>query len=472
MGESLDLLIPERYRHAHREEYVPRLFQTRERRLLGEKTDLWGLKKGGEEIRLDIELNPVEFDGELCIIASIVDLTERERHERATRKLERELESAQRFENLGALAGGVAHEFNNLLQVISLHADLAVPHVPAESRATEDLRRIQDTVQKAAQLSSQMLAYAGKRSFVVERLDLNRVVAEMLELLQTLISKEAALTFSGSSGLPAIEAELSQVQQVITNLVKNAAEAMPDGEGSITVTTSALTIEEGVAEERDREPRVPGEYVVLEVTDTGRGMTDATLSRMFEPFFTTNPHSRGLGLAAVQGLVRAHRGYVTATSDAGVGTRFTILFPAMKSAAAAVQAEPEASLPDSLEQRTVLLIDDERAIRFAGKRMLEALDFKVMTAADGRDGVTQYRTSPDEIDCVLLDLTMPGMSGTDVFDELRSIRPGVQVIIVSGYGPEEISRRFKDEQPAGLIQKPYGRADLARALGAVPPVPD
>ncbi len=468
LGKRFDLLMPERFRQTHHDTYLPRLFADPKRRVLGEQTDLWGLRKDGVEIPLDIELSPIEFGGELCMLAAIMDLTERKALEREKQKMEQEAQSAQRLESLGVLAGGVAHEFNNLLQVISFHADLALPLLPPDSPARADLQQIQGTVQKAAQLSSQMLAYAGKRSFVVERIDLNRVVGEMLELLEALISKEAALTFSATPGLSPIQAEPAQVQQVITNLVKNAAEAMDNGEGTITISTSALRVDDANSPSEEHDAPVAGEYVVLEVADTGRGMNDATLSRIFEPFFSTDPDARGLGLAAVLGLVRAHHGYVKVASQPREGSVFRVLFPAVQGAARSDRVRRRDSLPDGLARGTVLLIDDEEAIRFAGRRMLEALGFRVLTAADGAEGLERYRRNGNEIDCVLLDLTMPGLSGRDVFTELRSIRPDVQVVIASGYGAEEITRRFEGDEPAGVIQKPYGRKDLAHALRAVP----
>ena len=460
--------MPERFRRTHRDTYLPRLFAAPEKRVLGQQADLWGLRNDGVEIPLDIELSPIDFDGDGCMLAAIIDLTERRALEREKQKMEQEAQAAQRLESLGVLAGGVAHEFNNLLQVISFHADLALPLLPPDSPARADLRQIQGTVQKAAQLSSQMLAYAGKRSFVVERLDLNRVVGEMLELLEALISKEATLTFSATPGLSPIDAEPAQVQQVITNLVKNATEAMDHGEGTITISTSTLTVDASNSPSGEHDAPSPGEYVVLEVADTGRGMNDATLSRIFEPFFSTNPDARGLGLAAVLGLVRAHHGYVKVASQPREGSVFRVLFPAVQGAARSDRVRRRDSLPDGLVRGTVLLIDDEQAIRTAGRRMLEALGFRVLTAADGAEGVKQYQRHGHEIDCVLLDLTMPGLSGPEVFSELRSIRPDVQVIIASGYGAEEITRRFEGNDPAGLIQKPYGREDLAHALRAIP----
>ncbi len=392
------------------------------------------------------------------------DISERKRLEEENRRIEAQMLHVQKLESLGVLAGGIAHDFNNILTVVLGNADLALMQLPPTSPARENIVRINQAAGKAAELARQMLAYSGKGHFVTERLNLNTLVREMLQMLDVSISKKACLCFNFSDDLPDIRADATQLRQVIMNLVINASEAIGDRCGRITLTSGVKECDREylsrvwIAEQLDE-----GSYVVLEVSDTGCGMDEETVARIFEPFFTTKFTGRGLGMAVTLGIIRGHRGAITVDSEPGKGTTFRILLPACRR-----DAVTTASSPLRRRKRggngTVLLVDDEETIRTVGASMLSLLGFRVLVAGDGCDAVELYREKGAEIDCVLLDLTMPRMDGEQTFRELRGIDPGIRVVMCSGYSSQDIAARFESGDLAGFIQKPYKLDDLERAI--------
>ena len=391
------------------------------------------------------------------------DVTEKHR-------LERKVHQAQKMESLGVMAGGIAHDFNNLLTVVLGHADLALNEIPPLSPVRENLTEITSAARRAADLSLQMLAYSGQAVFAVERVGLRELVEEMAHLLKTAISKTAILNLTLERALPPIQADPSQIRQVVTSLVINASEAIGDRSGVITVSVDAIRCDEEylrTTELLDDLP--PGLYVRLEVTDNGCGMDAEKRSRIFEPFFSTKFTGRGLGLAAVLGIVRAHRGALKVSSEPGKGSTFKVLFPALTKVEDATRP-PEPSLQaDWRGQGTILLVDDEESLIALGTRMLEHLGFTVLTASDGLQAVELYRERGKEIDLVLMDLTMPHMDGAAAFDELRRLNPEVRVVLGSGYADDDVSSRFEGKKPSGIIQKPYTFAKLREALAGLLP---
>jgi PAS domain S-box-containing protein len=397
---------------------------------------------------------------DIAATASQVILTanaEQQRHE-----LEAQVQQAQKLESLGILAGGIAHDFNNLLTAILGHANLALMDLAPESPARDSLREIDKASGRAAELCRQMLAYAGKGRFVVEPINLSRLIEELAHLLQVSISKKVLLRCQLAGELPEIDADAAQMRQVAMNLVINAAESIGDTEGVIAISTGVMECgREYLRSSQLVEPPAPGRYVFLEVTDTGCGMDAETLGRIFDPFFTTKFAGRGLGLAAVLGIVRSHRGTLKVESERGRGTTFRVLFPA--GAGAAAPAEPGARQLPWRGTGTILLVDDEEPVRNVAGRMLERCGFTVLCAGDGLEAVELFRAHASEIVCVLLDLAMPRMDGEETCRELRRIRPDVRVVLASGYSDQEIAQRFVDAGLSGFIEKPY-RFD---ALGAV-----
>ncbi len=393
-----------------------------------------------------------------------LDITEQRRADEERRKLEAQVQHAQKLESLGVLAGGIAHDFNNLLMAILGNIDLALGELSPVSPVRDNLLEVEAVARRAADLCRQMLAYSGKGKLVIEPIDLNELVVEMGHMLEVSISKKAVLRHSLAEHLPAIEADATQLRQVIMNLVINASEAIGDRSGVIAITTGALDCDAAYLVGTLAERQLPeGRYVFLEVADSGVGMDRATLAKIFDPFFTTKVSGRGLGLAAVMGIVRGHRGAVKVYSEPGKGTTFKVFFPAIGRPAKKLR-EAAAPADGWKGSGTVLLVDDEDSIRALGKRILERLGFQALVAPDGRAALEVFKEKRGEIICVLLDLTMPHMDGEETFRELRRIAPDVRVIMSSGYNDNEIMPRFAGKGLAGFIQKPYQLSTLAQKM--------
>jgi PAS domain S-box-containing protein len=416
---------------------------------------------------LDCRAYPVlDDEGNLVkVIEHLHDITERKRAEIDRLNLERQIQQAQKMESLGVMAGGIAHDFNNILMAVMGNAELALKEISPLSPGRECLQEIVTAARRAAELCRQMLAYAGRASFEAQPTAVAGVVEEMAHLLKSSISKKAILNLHLADGLPQVQADPSQIRQVVMNLILNASDAIGERSGVITVTVGATRCDEDYLRKTELENTLaPGLYLHLEVSDTGCGMDARTRERIFEPFFTTKFTGRGLGLAAVLGIVRAHGGALKVYSEPGKGTTFKILFPALEPGTE--PAPPPASQGEDAWRGagTILLADDEESLRALGARMLERLGFRVLVASDGHEAVDLYRQHHAEVALVLLDLTMPHMDGVQAFAELRRIDPEVRVILASGYSERETEARFAGKGLAGVMQKPYSLANLRRIL--------
>ncbi len=397
----------------------------------------------------------------------MVDITARKRAEADREAMEKKLLETQKLESLGVLAGGIAHDFNNLLTGILGHASLARLELPVGAPTGEALAQIEKAALRAADLCKQMLAYSGKGRFVVQSLDLNELVADTLELLQVSVSKKAALRTAFTRPLPAVSADATQLRQVVMNLVINASEALGDRTGTITVGTGRLQADAGYfATTQYSVALPPGDYVYLEVTDDGCGMSRETLARIFDPFFTTKFSGRGLGLAAVHGIIRGHQGAIKVYSEPGKGTAFRILLPATPGAAETLQ-RPAPAPALWRGEGIVLIIDDEPAVRQVLESMLELLGFTPESAADGALGVEKFGRDPARYAAVLLDLTMPQMDGEEAFRRLRQVRPDVKVLLMSGFNKQDAVHRFIGKGLAGFLQKPFEVSTFIAELRAV-----
>jgi len=417
-------------------------------------------KKGGEKIRCEWynTVLPDPVGGVQGVATLVRDVSERER-------LEAQLRQSQKLESLGVLAGGVAHDFNNLLVGVLGNASLAIEKLPVNSTVRPLLERVVNAGRRATELTQRMLAYAGRASCDIKLMDINLLVEELADFAKAAIPKSVQLTIRTLPDLPLIEADSGQVQQVIMNLLMNAAEAIGDQPGEVTVATwmQELDAAQIAAEFPDRQ-LAPGPYVGVEVRDTGCGMPPEVLSRMFDPFFTTKFAGRGLGLSAILGIVRAHHGTIVYTSQVGVGTVFRVLFPAVKSATRPSTIPQEgATLPRG---STVLVIDDEEDIRDVVQAVLESRGINVLTAEDGPRGLHVFREHRDTVDIVLLDINMPGMNGETVFRELCAIKPDVRVVLSTGYSEQEAALHFADAPLAGFVHKPYTASGLVDKIGA------
>jgi two-component system cell cycle sensor histidine kinase/response regulator CckA len=401
-------------------------------------------------------------------IFTALDITERKRAERERIELESHMRQAQKLESLGVLAGGIAHDFNNLLMAIMGNVDLALLDLTSVSPGREHLLEIQATALRAADLCNQMLAYSGRGKFVIEPLDVSELVREMAHLLDVSVSKNARLRYQLADDLPAVAADATQIRQIVMNLIINASEAVGGSPGVITVTT-------GVAD-CDREylhgcvaadGLAAGRYVFFEVADTGIGMDEETVARVFDPFFTTKFTGRGLGMAAVLGIVRGHRGAIRVFSEPDGGTTFKVLLPIQDGPELVARTRTEPADEDWRGEGTVLLVDDEEMLRTLGTKMLKRMGFEVLTAADGREAISVFQDHADIIVCVILDLTMPHMDGAQAFRELRRLRPDARILMSSGFTEQEVTQRFAGQGLAGFIQKPYQMDQLRAELRKV-----
>jgi PAS domain S-box-containing protein len=398
------------------------------------------------------------------IVVNSRDITERIRAEEERRKIEVQMQEVQKLESLGILAGGIAHDFNNLLMAILGNADLALLALSPASLARRNVEEIVHASQRASELCNQMLAYSGKGRFVVALHDISEIVREMGQMLEVSVTKRASIRYSLTRGLPGVEVDATQMRQVILNLITNASESMGDLHGVISITTEVAECDRQYLSEYYLGKTLPeGRYVCLEVADTGCGMDGETRSRIFEPFYTTKFAGRGLGLAAVLGIIRGHKGSIKVTSERGKGTTFSILLPAVD--------RPIGVHNNKLDQNepapcggTVLFIDDDAVVRDVGSAMLTRLGYQVLTAADGRMGVDIFRAQGDAIACIILDLTMPDMGGEETFRELRKLRGDARVILSSGFDEQDATNKFVGIGLAGFIQKPYSIAKLREAL--------
>jgi signal transduction histidine kinase/CheY-like chemotaxis protein len=387
----------------------------------------------------------------------------RDRADGELREAEAALRRAQKLESLGVLAGGIAHDFNNLLTGILGNAELLGDRAPEGDEALRSgLRRITHAATRAADLTNQMLAYSGRAELDREVVFLPDVVQEVATLLACSISKKAQLSFDIAPDLPNIESDPTQMRQVVMNIITNASEALDAGAGQITVVMRSIDRSDvpasaGLPSDGPHADR----YLVLTVRDTGHGMDRTTLSKIFDPFYSTKFAGRGLGLAAVHGIVRGHGGAIDVQSEVGAGTSFTVYIPASdKQLDSFTDTDPVRWTGEA----TVLVVDDEQLIIELATDVLRGADLNVIEARDGQEAVELYRERFNEIDLVILDLTTPRLSGREVCDRLRAIREDVRIVLSSGYVEADATRDLDRQSLAGFVHKPYTPSDLLRAV--------
>jgi PAS domain S-box-containing protein len=390
-------------------------------------------------------------------IGSCIDITE-------IKHTQEETLLSQKLESVGLLARGVAHDFNNLLGGILATAELALTDRTEGSFPEQELLRIKRTAMRGGEIVRQLMTYAGGESSVFELVDVSSLVDEMLQLLKVSISKNVTLEADLGEGLPAVRANPAQLRQVVMNLVTNASEAIGEDRGVIGVTIEAV--------KSDPDARVTGavplpgnDYLKLVVSDTGNGMTPEIQTRIFDPFFTTKSTGRGLGLAAVQGIVRSHSGAIRVVSSLNSGTRFEILLPSTYQRAQAVpDMAPQVSGVEASAAGTVLVVEDEDMLRIAVSKLIRRTGLSVIEAADGSDAVNSFRLNQPDIAVVLLDMTLPGMKGSEVFAELRRIRPDVKIILTTAYSQEMVYASLGGHRAWAFIRKPYQIRELVKLL--------
>ena len=420
----------------------------------------------GRDIPCEVRLLRIEVGGRVVVRSSTTDISARKRVEAEQEQFEHKLQETQKLESLGILAGGIAHDFNNLLTSVLGNASIAAMELPVGSPVQDCLEQITEASLRAADLCKQMLAYSGRGRFVVQTLDLGQLVEHTTQMLQISISKKAVLRFRLEKNLPPVDVDATQIRQVIMNLVINASEAIGDRSGVISLSTGLTRVDRDYLGGTLMDANLPeGEYVYLEVSDTGCGMSPDTQAKIFDPFFTTKFTGRGLGLAAVIGIVRGHKGAMKVYSEVGRGTTFKLLFPAARGVNEAASAPPAAEPWHG--EGTVLVVDDEETMRSTVARMMRLFGLKVVLAEDGREAVKIFHADPERFAFVLLDLTMPHMDGEQTFTELRRLRPDVRVVLMSGFNAQEAMLRFTGKGLANFLQKPFAVGELRAVVQEV-----
>jgi len=405
------------------------------------------------------------------MIGTVLDATEQHRTEEQRDRIEKKLLETQKLESLGVLAGGIAHDFNNLLTGILGNASLARMEAPEDSAIQPCLEEIEQVAHRAAELCKQMLAYSGKGRFVVQQLDLSAVVRNTADLLRLSINKSAVLKLSLANNLPPIIADATQIRQIVMNLIINASDAISGRSGIINVSTGVMHADQAYLSETYLAPSLPeGEYVFIEVSDNGIGMSPETREKIFDPFFTTKFTGRGLGLAAVLGIVRGHKGALKVYSELGYGSTFKLLLPQADDVSESPRPPTREPISQWMGAGTILIVDDEETVRTVSERMVRKIGFDVLLARDGREALEVFRTNKDLISGVMLDLTMPHLDGSATFTELRRIRPNVRVLLMSGFNEQDATHRFAGKGLSGFLQKPFEAAALREKLHAMFPV--
>jgi len=392
-------------------------------------------------------------------LGSCIDITD-------LKRTQEEALARQKLESLGVLAGGIAHDFNNLLGGILAEAELVEDELPTGSPVAEEIERIKKVTIRGAEIVRELMIYAGHdQDHLVEPLDLSELVEDMLELLKVSISKHAVLTTDLDQNLPAVWGNASQIRQVVMNLLINASEAVGEKEGMINVITGSVRGGRDLAADSETDLR-EGDYVRLEISDTGCGMTEEAKAKIFDPFFTTKFAGRGLGLAVVQGIVRAHGGAIHLVSTPGQGTTFQVLLSCTTKKRLETQSAMTSFSADQSDARvgTVLVVEDEELLQLAVSKALMKRGFSVMKASDGSAAMDLIRTHKDDIDVILLDVTVPGRSSREVFEEAQRLRPGLKMILTSAYCKETVSASFPGLRVERFIRKPFQLAELVNEL--------
>ena len=466
-GRSVDALLEKNFIDMMHTFDIPVFLEQYEKTIKGDNdsamSEIRIYHAEGTERHIEINAGKIMFKGKAAYLMVTRDITLRKIEEQEKRKIEAQIQHAQKLESLGVLAGGIAHDFNNLLLAILGNAAIAMKEMQEKGLTCSRLTAIQTSAERAAELIRQLLAYSGKGKFIIKPLDLSYIVEEMAHLLEIAIEKKAQFKFDFQKKLPLINGDATQIRQVIMNLITNAADAMGEKYGLIQLKTGTTVFNPDDTDDVYIGGEPHGKYVYLQVIDNGCGMNKQTVSKIFDPFFTTKFTGRGLGLAAVLGIVRGHNGLLKVESEPGVGTAFTVMFPATETTADLVQ-KPESSIEHWKGSGTILVVDDEDAVREVATALLNDFGFSTLTASDGEDGVRIFRENQDEIKAVLLDLTMPNMNGEEAFYEMKKIRNDVKVVISSGYSEQAAMEHFSGEGLAGFIQKPYRVQELISAI--------
>lgn len=394
----------------------------------------------------------------------IVDISRRKRLEEEKAAIERQFLQAQKLESLGVLAGGIAHDFNNILTIILGCCSMVKQH---PEKTEHHITMMESAAMRAAGLCNQMLAYAGKGQAVQSQVNLAEIAEDMVSMLRLTISRNVVIKTSIAAGIPLIKADDSQLRQIVLNLIINAAEAIGEVQGEIRLSLNKEQVKANQEKDYLGKAMPAGLYACLEVADSGCGMDDATMERIFEPFYTTKFTGRGLGMSAVLGIVTSHGGQLQLHSQPGHGTVFKVYLPIRTGDSAAAEPLQQAAMTTWRGSGTVLLVEDEEMILSIAKEMLTKLGFSVIEAANGKEALELYQKNPAKIDLIVTDLGMPVMDGYELFRELKKLQPKLPIIISSGFGYSEVTSKIARDEMAGFISKPYTFHSLQELLMGV-----
>jgi PAS domain S-box-containing protein len=459
IGETIETIVPERYRALHidhRDAY----FEKPRTRPMGLGVELWAVRRDGTEFPVEVSLSHLELDSETIAIAAVRDISERAESERE-KELQDQLQRGRRLEGVGQLAGGIAHDFNNILGVIMNYAEFVADELPPDSSIHQDVEEIRRAAERAAALTRQLLIFSRRGVVKPEILDLARLVGELENLLRRALGERIDLDVVLSPELWAIEADPGQIEQVLVNLSVNARDAMPDG-GRLLIEAENVELDDEYAYMHP--DTAPGRYLRLKVSDTGVGMDAETVDRIFEPFFTTKSEGTGLGLATVYGIVTGTGGRIDVYSEPGIGTTIKAHIPA--AAVAPAPSPTEAGKGSVGRGEIVLVVEDEPDVRKMSERILAKGGYSVIGTALGAEAMEICCRPEQAIDLLLTDVIMPEMLGTELVEQARSARPELRVIYMSGYSHEMLApQALTDNGHSAFIEKPFNARALLRIVG-------
>jgi PAS domain S-box-containing protein len=427
----------------------------------------WRARRPGDGSCFEVEVatQVVRWRNEPVVVASVRDISARKQAERQRQELEQQLAQARKMDSIGRLAGGVAHDFNNMLQVIMGNAEMALEQMGPDGDALlrEFLEEIRKSGSRSAELTRQLLAFARKQTIQPRTIDLNDTVAGILKMLQRLIGENIELVWKPGADLWPVLMDPSQVDQVLANLCVNARDAI-SGTGRISLSSSKHVLDETYSEEHAE--CVPGDYVMISVSDTGCGMDSEVRQHLFEPFFTTKDPGKGtgLGLATVFGIVKQNRGLINVYSEPGKGTTFKIYLPR---ALGGVMASGDGEMGDLRGTETVLLVEDEGAVMALGRRILEQRGYQVMASLSPKEAVRLATAHDGPIHLLVTDVVMPEMNGKELLDKISATRPDIRCLFMSGYTADIIAHHGVLPEGVQFLQKPFTSQGLARKVRQV-----
>jgi PAS domain S-box-containing protein len=462
MGRTMEILVPERFRSVH-PAHRSGFFSAPDARPMGAGRDLFGLRKDGTEIPVEIGLNPIETEEGLFVLASVVDISERKREERDREQLERHLRQGQKMDAVGTLAGGIAHDFNNILAAILGFGELLLDSVEGEAR--QDLDELLAFAERGKSLIQKVQAFGHRQAGERVRLSLDGPVREVESFLRSSLPPNIEITAAIRPGTPAVLADPSAMHQVLMNLGMNAGHAMPGG-GRLMIAVEPLYITDSRA--RAHPSLREGNHVVLSVRDTGAGIDPEIQARVFEPFFTTKPLGKGtgLGLAIVHGIAREHEGAIELESAPGAGTTVRLIIPAADLAGHDETDAADAPAPTGKGQQ-ILMVDDEPALGAVGKRRVEGLGYRVVLAGNAEEALAIFQADPDRFDAVISDYLMPGMTGLELASAIAGLRPQLPIILLTGFIDDLPDDTIRGAGVSHVLRKPSTLQEIAATLAEV-----